>query len=212
MKENINIEELRKLGISFNEVIENLLEASKALRKEPEYSHLIGKWVRCDEWSKDSYCHVTKIEGDKIYFDQEIHRLNPGYKESTTYWSLFPSIQEVPFSEIAPYIIKEAEKRYPEGTRFRSAFNDMIGSSTGKFELEYDGRRVYSDGFTVYYKNQWGEIISKPEEIEEGYYLISFEGLDKQTLAEYKNSNWFMIGVSEPVSDSAVKIIRRVEV
>jgi hypothetical protein len=64
-------------------------------------------------------------------------------------------------------LLIEAQKRYPKGTKYKSAYNLQYESvSNGVFRQEMSGISCFNDkgdNYFVYYKDRWAEIISKPE-------------------------------------------------
>ena len=78
--------------------------------------------------------------------------------------------------EMAKYLINEAKKRYPSGTRVQSAYdNNFEFISKGVFKAEDDGSVFHDfvgEKYTVYYEGKWGEIISTPVESKPYEYKI----------------------------------------
>lgn len=67
-------------------------------------------------------------------------------------------------------LLEKAYKDYPIGTKFISPFNEM---SIRRIELNpifiMSGNSVLYDDNYVYFRGNWGKIISKPKEIYEIY-------------------------------------------
>lgn len=76
------------------------------------------------------------------------------------------------------WLLQEAERKYPKGTKFKSPaqLGTRIATSTGKFTA-WDGCSdgVCTDGMLVYFDNKWAEIVKEPLFITEDGVEI-FEG------------------------------------
>ena len=181
---------------------------------QPDYSHLIGEWVGRND---DQTCYILaeKIEDGRIIGYQYIFDGHYKEKEFPVPWSVETYNNIVPFLTVAPYIIKEAEKRYKSGYVVKSNYRnwnlELKGSPYIKDNAIWNETNsslcpviLYSDN------NQWAEIISKPEEIEEGYYWVKADCGAIIEIARYDNSKWHFIG-SNVTYDRVHEIIRRVE-
>lgn len=90
-------------------------------------------------------------------------------------------------------LLRYAEKYYPQGTKFKSAYSGEIATVSGK--INYSNRSIYGDFFSLFDfdSNKWAEIISTPNHIrleskpqQKGVFLdiTKLESLSIQSLRE----------------------------
>jgi len=78
-----------------------------------------------------------------------------GYGNFQSFYRYFkPSTKEA-------WLLQEAKRRYPKGTKFRSAAqpDKRIIISDGIFNIWASGAGVSTNGMLIYYNDQWAEIV-----------------------------------------------------
>lgn len=61
--------------------------------------------------------------------------------------------------------LERAQREYPKGTEYISAYTEKTRISNGKFSQEPEGN-IVSDGNYIYYNGEWSKIVSKVEPVE----------------------------------------------
>jgi hypothetical protein len=61
-------------------------------------------------------------------------------------------------------LVAEAEKRYPKGTKYRSAKDGGIYISTGSFHISRNGRIIESINCTVFKSGKWVDVVEDVNE------------------------------------------------
>jgi len=165
----------------------------------PEYK--VGDWVvpLVESGSTDSGSHMRTV--GKAYLVYEIY--NPPRKGVRTYNAegkedgngslLVEHVRPATKEEIETFLIEEAKKRYPIGSKFKSAYdNSYVGIiETQNFYVRNDNYITLnsSTGVCVYYNNKWAEILpSYPNITINGYRAEFFKNYVKFGCAEIDKS------------------------
>ena len=137
-------------------VTEQLIEDNPDLFKVAEEQEILEyvectKLVRGNTWP--AIGEILPVTKPDCNGQQAIH--NVCMVGSILYKNCFkPSTKEA-------WLLQEAKRRYPKGTKFRSAAqpDKRIIISDGIFNIWASGAGVSTNGMLIYYNDQWAEIV-----------------------------------------------------
>jgi hypothetical protein len=171
-----------KLLINYNEPNVKITNEKSTLLEEAKRRYPLGTKVRSaydsqyeftigEEFEvRDTYILCKSKEGAIFYIYYKgkwAEVINDNTVPEKPLQTIEPKKYNTPL-EMAKYLINEAKKRYPSGTRVQSAYdNSFEFISKGVFKAEDDGSVFHDfagERYTVYYKGKWGKIISNPVE------------------------------------------------
>jgi hypothetical protein len=167
-------------------VTEQLIEDNPDLFKVAEEQEILEyvectKLVRGNTWP--AIGEILPVTKPDCNGQQAIH--NVCMVGSILYKNCFkPSTKEA-------WLLQEAKRRYPKGTKFRSAAqpDKRIIISDGIFNIWASGAGVSTNGMLIYYNDQWAEIVKPLFTTEDGVEIFKgdeywwfYDGLDPKIM------------------------------
>ena len=150
--------------------------------KNPE----VGKWYEITDYL---YINFKCYEGIKIVSSEYINKnISQNYFDGEQVWSGYTIKREADFeSEIAPYLIKEVQTRYPKGSIVKSVCGPGYKFKVSDNIHCLDDQIISGIDYfsTLYYKGRWAKILSNKR--ESGYYKVIYK--NKEEIAEYDSHN-----------------------
>jgi hypothetical protein len=115
---------------------------------------------------------IVEIKGVTLKVNKFVIMKNPEYFEITEEQlaKMYPSEWELASKK--EYLLQEAKKKYPIGTKFISPSSGKESVSNGIFRWNRDS--VFSNQMCVYYRGKWAEIVPNKK-----YILTTEDGVDK---------------------------------
>lgn len=121
--------------------------------KEGEHWTSGSKTVGLVEHNGESSISFRLADGTQGEWSKPENHLNPSTAQEVAQY-------EKTRKETA--LLEEAKRRYPEGTKFKSAYSGYIIESTGMFQVEESGKTITnSTAGYILYKGKWAEIIKE---------------------------------------------------